>query len=284
MVNMLVGTHTIYTRVFTQVKQTPQKEMTAMISFGEIVPGATVRFIVIEGKEYLSIRDLIILICGKKNNEAGEVWRKLSAETKLELKEYIVKHQFEGRGNSKQPVITCKGGIKLLMWLPGEKAKSMRSAAAEILIRYVEGDQSLCLEIANNKQIGENQACAALMNSAMKKRKYDETHSMPTVGWVYGTESEAFVDMVKIGRAQDLNSRLASGNTFCAPAKHVVVAAVPSFDPIRDEKAAHQHFEAQRGSGEFFKVTKEAVQLYFNLHLMPLYQQELASMIAKLHV
>jgi hypothetical protein len=255
-----------------------------MISFGEIVPGATVRFIVIEGKEYLSIRDLIILICGKNNNDAGEVWRKLSAETKLELKEYIVKHQFEGRGNSKQPVITCKGGIKLLMWLPGEKAKSMRSAAAEILIRYVEGDQSLCLEIANNKQIGENQACAALMNSAMKKRKYDETHSMPTTGWVYGTESEAFPDMVKIGRAQDLNSRLASGNTFCAPAKHVVVAAVPSFDPIRDEKAAHQHFEAQRGSGEFFKVTKEAVQLYFNLHLMPLYQQELASMIAKLHV
>jgi len=255
-----------------------------MISFGEIIPGATVRLIVIEGKQYLSVRDLIRHMCDKTIDTAGRVWRNISEDLKEELQDHMVEHQFKGRGNLKQPVITSKGAIKLLMWLPGDKAKSLRSAAAEILARYVEGDQSLCLEIANNKQIGENQACAALMNSAMKKRKYDETHSMPTVGWVYGTESEAFVDMVKIGRAQDLNSRLASGNTFCAPAKHVVVAAVPSFDPIRDEKAAHQHFEAQRGSGEFFKVTKEAVQLYFNLHLMPLYQQELASMIAKLHV
>ena len=258
--------------------------MTAMISFGEIVPGATVRFIVIEGKQYLSLRDLIQHMCNKDNNQAGRIWRDLDVNFKEEIEEYLAEHQFQGKGQSKQPVITCRAAIKLLMLLPGSQAKATRSAAAEILARYVEGDQSLCLEIANNKQIGENQACAALMNSAMKKRKYDETHSMPTVGWVYGTESEAFVDMVKIGRAQDLNSRLASGNTFCAPAKHVVVAAVPSFDPIRDEKAAHQHFEAQRGSGEFFKVTKEAVQLYFNLHLMPLYQQELASMIAKLHV
>ena len=258
--------------------------MTAMISFGEIIPGATVRSIVIEGKQYLSIRDMIMVVSNKDNKHASKIWERLPQEYKDELEAYVTFQQFQGQGQSKQPVITSKGAIKLLMWLPGSQAKATRSAAAEILARYVEGDQSLCLEIANNKQIGENQACAALMNSAMKKRKYDETHSMPTVGWVYGTESEAFVDMVKIGRAQDLNSRLASGNTFCAPAKHVVVAAVPSFDPIRDEKAAHQHFEAQRGSGEFFKVTKEAVQLYFNLHLMPLYQQELASMIAKLHV
>jgi hypothetical protein len=63
----------------------------------------------------------------------------------------------------------------------------------------------------------------------------------------------------------------------------VVVAAVPTFDPKRDELAAHVHFAANRCEGEFFQVTKEDVQLFFSLHIMPLYQQELADVIAELH-
>jgi hypothetical protein len=258
-----------------------------IIPFDEIAPGATVRFTVKDGTQYLSIRDIIIHMCKKNNDRAGAIWRNLRPEQKEELREFIMKYQFQGQGQSEQPVITSRGAMKLLMWLPGSHAKSMRSAAADIIARYVEGDKSLCLEIAHNKQIGQNQACAVLMNSAIKKRKHDDENSssssMPTAGWVYGTASDAFLEMIKIGRTQDLKERLASGNTFCAPAKHVVVAAVPSFDPIRDEKAAHAHFEEHRCGGEFFKVTKEAVQLYFNLHLMPLYQRELAATIAKLH-
>ena len=89
--------------------------------------------------------------------------------------------------------------------------------------------------------------------------------------------------MIKIGKAKDLKQRLSSGNTFCAPAKHAVVAAVPSFNPTRDEKAAHEYFATRRCVGEFFRVTKQEVQCFFNTHIMPLYQQELSALISELN-
>ena len=40
----------------------------ALIPFDEIVPGAKVRVAVINGKQYLSVRDLIMHLCNKDNN------------------------------------------------------------------------------------------------------------------------------------------------------------------------------------------------------------------------
>jgi hypothetical protein len=98
---------------------------------------------------------------------------------------------------------------------------------------------------------------------------------------VYGTQSEAFPSL-KIGRATSLKERISSGNTFCAPAKHVVVAAVPSFHPTRDERAAHAFFADQRAEGEFFHVTRQQVQSFFDECIMPQYQRELSEALARL--
>jgi hypothetical protein len=121
-----------------------------LIPFDDIVLGASVRFTVIDGVQYLSVRDIIMHLCDKNNNDAGEVWRNLSPQVKDEFQEIIRKYQFSGRGQKIQPVITFPGALKLAMFLPGEKAKKSRGVMANILQRYFAGDQSLVGEIRAN--------------------------------------------------------------------------------------------------------------------------------------
>jgi hypothetical protein len=123
----------------------------ATLPFDEIVPGAIVRFCVIDGVQYLSIRDMIMCVCGKNNDEAGLVWRRMSPERLSEVRSYCSNFQFHGQGQSEQPVITFAGALKLIMILPGEAAKKHRSAMADILRRYFAGDASLLDEIERNQ-------------------------------------------------------------------------------------------------------------------------------------
>ena len=86
----------------------------------EIVPGGTVRYTVIDGKQYMSVRDLIMHMCEKDNKRASEVWERFDDSKKAELSVYFTTYQFPGPGQSKQPVITFPGAIKLCMFLPGK--------------------------------------------------------------------------------------------------------------------------------------------------------------------
>ena len=131
-------------------------DLVKSIPFDDIVAGATVRFSEIDGVQYLSIRDVIMHVCGKDGNDAAEIWRSMSDEKVSEVKitsetfSNCSNFKFPGRGQQDQPVITFPGAIKLLMFLPGEKAKTHRSAMVSILIRYFAGDPSLLNEIEAN--------------------------------------------------------------------------------------------------------------------------------------
>lgn len=125
-------------------------DLVKCIPFDDIVAGATVRFTIIDGKQYLSIRDIIMHVCDKDKDQAGAVWRTLSDLKKNEVREFLSNFQFPGRGQQDQPVITFPGAIKLLMFLPGEKAKTHRSTMVSILTRYFAGDPSLLNEIITN--------------------------------------------------------------------------------------------------------------------------------------
>ena len=101
------------------------------IPFDDIVPGGEVRFTVIDGKQYLSVRDVIMCVCGVGNDDAGKIWRRLSPQRKDEIQTTAwLKFQFGGRGHSSQHVITFPGAVKLVMFLPGEKAKTSRGGEA----------------------------------------------------------------------------------------------------------------------------------------------------------
>jgi hypothetical protein len=124
----------------------------AVIQLDEIVPGATVRFCVMDGVQYLSIRDFIMCVCGKNNKRACETWDNINQTLKDELSEWIGTFQFPGRGQLDQPVITFMGALKLMMYLPGDTAKQHRSLMIDILRRYFAGDMSLFNEIAKNAE------------------------------------------------------------------------------------------------------------------------------------
>ena len=123
----------------------------AVIPFDEIVPGATVRFCVKDGVQYLSIRDMIMCVCGKDQHDAARTWREMNPERVSEVGQFLSQYQFPGKGQSEQPVISFVGALKLVMFLPGEAAKRHRSAMADILRRYFAGDASLIDEIEANQ-------------------------------------------------------------------------------------------------------------------------------------
>jgi hypothetical protein len=58
-------------RRYSAGNDSPIDEIEA-ISFDEIVPGATIRFTIIDGVQYLSIRDFIMHACGISNDHAGD--------------------------------------------------------------------------------------------------------------------------------------------------------------------------------------------------------------------
>ena len=126
----------------------------ATIPFDDIVPGARVRVCVMDGVQYLSIRDMIMCVCGKDNKRACETWDNLSQSKKDEVSDFFGNFQFPGKGQSVQPVISFVGALRLIMFLPGEAAKKYRASMAEILRRYYAGDVSLIDEVITNNGSG----------------------------------------------------------------------------------------------------------------------------------
>ena len=130
----------------------PIQQMTPTIPFDDIVPGASVRLAVIDGVQFLSVRDVIMHICDLSSIRANEKWRLLPDEVKNEVAEFFGNFKFPGKGNKPEPVITFKGVLKLVMLISGQKAALYRSAMVNILQRYYAGDGSLLEEVQANAQ------------------------------------------------------------------------------------------------------------------------------------
>lgn len=122
------------------------------IPFDDIAQNSSVRVAMVDGVQYLSIRDIIMVMCDKNGNHANEIWRRVPENFKEEVNAFCVNLRFKGPGQKAQPVIQFQGALKMMMWLPGEKAKTFRSKAAEILTRYYAGDKTLLNEVWANAQ------------------------------------------------------------------------------------------------------------------------------------
>ena len=72
--------------------------MAQLILFAELTGGTeTVRFTVIKEKTYMSIRDIIMVVCKKDKDMAGRVWRDLDKTHKKELRHFCRTSNFQGR-------------------------------------------------------------------------------------------------------------------------------------------------------------------------------------------
>ena len=121
-----------------------------LIPFTDVAPEAkSVRGVVLDrGVTYLSIRDLIMAVTGKKPHNAVNTWRDLPREMVGELGSSVCNYQFRGQGQRPQPLITLEGALQLLVWLPGYTARERRAKAHELLVLHLAGNPVVCQEIA----------------------------------------------------------------------------------------------------------------------------------------
>jgi lipopolysaccharide biosynthesis glycosyltransferase len=153
----------------------------------------------------------------------------------------------------------------------------VRKQFADILVRYLDGDLTLCTEIEENKAMGKQ---ASYMKFAQNLEEDEYDKYIPKIAYIYATKSPAFPGLIKIGRTIDMNARLSCLNVACAPAPFEVVAMVATLDMKRDEHAAHEFFASVRKEGEFFAVTDQEVKNYFITHLMPQHQEDMIKHMA----
>ena len=158
--------------------------MAQLISFAELTGGSeTVRCTTIDGKTYMSIRDIIMVVCKQSSKHATKTWNRLDEEKKQEVETFCQSFQFPGQGQTVQDVITLKGALKLIEWLPGEPAKIYRGQVVEILTRYLAGDSSMHAEIEANatstaaihvlarEEVGSKRVCDDQENEALRRVK-----------------------------------------------------------------------------------------------------------------
>ena len=246
--------------------------------------GATLRGMEKDGQMVFSVYDFIHRACDHKDDGANsrkilERLRKTGGDFAPEIDGLCIMCKFPGQGQRETPCMSVRGLMVLLNILGGKVSRAFREESFKILQRYLDGDTTMCIEIENNREIGEARSYAQFAGKVLKKAESyaeREAQQLPAVTFVYGSQSEAFPNLIKIGKAAALDARLSSLNTSCAPAPYRYVAVAQSFDNSRDEAMAHAFFASKRKEGEFFEVTAEEVNSFFISHIIPQYQLELA--------
>ena len=242
------------------------------ISFDQIIPGAQVRYVIINSQPYFSIRDSIMVTSRKDPQQAIDTWSNFKC--KAELSEYIERYQFPGPGNRKVDVINLCGLLQMVMMLPGKHARLYRLGFSNILMRYFEGDSKLLPEIESNGLIGAMNSFSRVSGGIIEDVSVSLKHQPAQVCFIYCTFSMAFPTYVKIGHSQNVNKRVSTLNAGCAPLPHTIVAMTPTLNPQRDEDWAHAHFQEYRREGEFFEVSAAVVQEFFDQKIHPRFRLE----------
>jgi hypothetical protein len=251
------------------------KPMPATISFAEIIHGrdASVR---LTDDRLLYAVDLVTVMTGKNCNDSNECLRGLNP-CLFNREKFTVR--------SRCRLLTFEHAIELIMVLPGKTAKAIRKQFKDIIVRYLDGDRSMCHEIEKNNVMGKIKSYTNFARKIMTNKLEEDikkAYEIPQTCYVYATKSPAFPGLIKIGKTMDVSKRLTQLNTSCAPAPHVIVAVAPTLDEDRDEKTAHTFFSSARREGEFFELQETDVITYFNTHILVQYNAELAQHIARL--
>jgi len=94
--------------------------------------------------------DLTMVVTGSTRDDSGKALRRLSDENFSSDK--LTERNTGGSGNSRTKLVTFQNAIELIMVLPGKIAKETRTKFANIITRYLAGDDSLVTEIEANAQ------------------------------------------------------------------------------------------------------------------------------------
>lgn len=172
-----------------------------LISFESISAGATVR-VTCEKPPRISVIDLIMVVCAQSRPHATVTYNRLKDS---EVITFCYDFQFPGQGQRPTPVAALQEALQIMMVLPGEKAKTYRKEAAEILTRFLAGDATL------HEEIQANAASAAPINVVAReslKRPLDDVQAERKVRMCLAVEAMHFSEkcfemLVKHGLAND---------------------------------------------------------------------------------
>jgi hypothetical protein len=108
----------------------------------------------------VAVFDVLQLITGCARNNARVLWLRL-LEAHPELATICSQFKFNTRGrgcHQETPAVDAKGMVQVLMALPGPAAVQFMLKAADVLVRYLGGDETLAAEVWANKQAQETLA------------------------------------------------------------------------------------------------------------------------------
>lgn len=117
-----------------------------VLSFAEIVRGRDASVRVTDDNMLFAV-DLVMVMTGASRDDAGKALRRLS--NGLFSSDKLSERNTGGSGNTKTKLVSFEDGMELVMVLPGKIAKETRAMFANILKRYLAGDESLIVEIPN---------------------------------------------------------------------------------------------------------------------------------------
>ena len=97
----------------------------------------------------VSVYDIMTAITDNDSKNASDNFSRL-CERFPEVRASSANFKFPGQGQRPTPVTDARGFVMILNLLPGEKAAHFRMSSADIMVRYLGGDQSLIAEINRN--------------------------------------------------------------------------------------------------------------------------------------
>ena len=214
-------------------------------------PVDSIHCTVFDGTRYMSVSDIIMVVCGKSETQAGYAWQKLVPEIKKRILQF---GNTLPCGERRQRVITLQGALELIRLLPGNIAWAFQKCSNDLMMQFFH----------NSTESFVSWLLAAA----------EEVRDQPVIKYVYAAWSDCFPHLIKIGFTCNLHERMDKARTFSAPAPFKIVAHVPSLNVRRDERLAHAFFEDRRVEGEFFRVSKEEVADFFSKNILPVFEQE----------
>jgi len=91
----------------------------------------------VQGCKRVSARDVISVVSMKDRNESSQTWRRIFDKYPSDFEPFLVDVKFQGKGQQFQPSLSLQGVFKLLMLLPGERAKLFRGTIASTLVKHM---------------------------------------------------------------------------------------------------------------------------------------------------
>ena len=107
-----------------------------------------------ETPQRVSVYDLIAAITDHDNKTASKSFSRMK-EAYSEVSTFCRNFKFNGSGQRDTPVTNARGAVIIMNLLSGEKAAKFRLASADIIVRYLGGDETLIGEILRNQEIQE---------------------------------------------------------------------------------------------------------------------------------